>query len=96
VPRRQLDASASIDNQHLCTCNGSTLGEIGRLIAADQPSGLIFHSSGPIEGGWGDIDFWKPLTNRVSAAIALRRKDASQCWRVPGAIRQRTVPAAAP
>jgi hypothetical protein len=21
--------------------------------------GLIFHSSGPIEGGWGIIDFWE-------------------------------------
>ena len=21
--------------------------------------GLIFHSSGPIEGGWGVIDFWE-------------------------------------
>jgi hypothetical protein len=23
------------------------------------PSGLIFHSSGPIDGGWGVIDFWE-------------------------------------
>ena len=23
------------------------------------PSGLIFHSSGPIDGGWGIIDFWE-------------------------------------
>ncbi len=23
------------------------------------PSGMIFHSSGPIEGGWGVIDFWE-------------------------------------
>ena len=22
------------------------------------PRGLIFHSSGPIDGGWGVIDFW--------------------------------------
>ena len=23
------------------------------------PQGLLFHSSGPIEGGWGVIDFWE-------------------------------------
>ena len=22
------------------------------------PKGLLFHSSGPIDGGWGMIDFW--------------------------------------
>jgi hypothetical protein len=25
----------------------------------EAPQGLIFHSSGPIEGGWGIIDFWE-------------------------------------
>ena len=25
----------------------------------DRPDGMIFHSSGPIEGGWGVIDFWE-------------------------------------
>lgn len=25
----------------------------------DPPPGLIFHSAGPIEGGWGVIDFWE-------------------------------------
>ena len=23
------------------------------------PEGLIFHASGPIEGGWGILDFWE-------------------------------------
>ena len=23
------------------------------------PQGLVFHSSGPIDGGWGIIDFWE-------------------------------------
>jgi len=23
------------------------------------PPGLLFHASGPIEGGWGVIDFWE-------------------------------------
>jgi len=25
----------------------------------DPPDGLIFHAAGPIEGGWGIIDFWE-------------------------------------
>jgi quinol monooxygenase YgiN len=25
----------------------------------NPPEGLIFHSAGPIEGGWGVIDFWE-------------------------------------
>ena len=31
------------------------------LINADRsaPSGLLFHASGPIDGGWGIIDFWE-------------------------------------
>ncbi|HEX7610561.1 MAG TPA: hypothetical protein VF380_07805 [Solirubrobacteraceae bacterium] len=24
----------------------------------DHPDGLIFHASGPVEGGWGVLDFW--------------------------------------
>ena len=30
-------------------------------INADRsaPKGLLFHASGPIEGGWGIIDFWE-------------------------------------
>lgn len=24
-----------------------------------SPSGLVFHASGPIDGGWGVIDFWE-------------------------------------
>jgi hypothetical protein len=23
------------------------------------PTGLLFHASGPIEGGWGVLDFWE-------------------------------------
>jgi len=26
---------------------------------ADYPDGLIFHASGPIDGGWGVLDFWE-------------------------------------
>jgi hypothetical protein len=25
----------------------------------DPPDGLIFHAAGPIDGGWGVIDFWE-------------------------------------
>jgi hypothetical protein len=28
-------------------------------IDADPPEGLIFHAGGPIEEGWGVIDFWQ-------------------------------------
>ncbi len=27
--------------------------------AGDPPKGLLFHASGPIENGWGVIDFWE-------------------------------------
>jgi hypothetical protein len=42
---------------------GMTEGDYDRvnekILAAGTPSGLIFHSSGPIDGGWGVLDFWK-------------------------------------
>lgn len=28
-------------------------------LAANPPAGLIFHASGPIDDGWGVIDFWE-------------------------------------
>jgi hypothetical protein len=28
-------------------------------VETDPPEGLILHSAGPIEGGWGIIDFWE-------------------------------------
>jgi hypothetical protein len=28
-------------------------------IDTDPPAGMIVHSAGPIEGGWGVIDFWE-------------------------------------
>lgn len=31
----------------------------GMNVDQDPPAGLIFHSAGPIEGGWGVIDFWE-------------------------------------
>lgn len=31
----------------------------GMGIDADPPDGLIFHSAGPIDAGWGVIDVWE-------------------------------------
>ena len=28
-------------------------------VGSDPPDGLIFHASGPIEGGWQVLDFWE-------------------------------------
>jgi hypothetical protein len=28
-------------------------------VGTDPPAGMIVHSAGPIEGGWGVIDFWE-------------------------------------
>ena len=43
----------------------------------DRPDGLIFHASGPIDGGWGVIDFWESRSQsdrfaqeRIGAAMS--------------------------
>jgi hypothetical protein len=43
----------------------------------DRPDGLIFHASGPIDGGWGVLDFWESRAHfdrfaetRIGAAMA--------------------------
>ncbi len=28
-------------------------------VSGNPPDGLIFHAAGPVEGGWGVIDFWE-------------------------------------
>jgi hypothetical protein len=28
-------------------------------VDSNPPDGLLFHASGPIDGGWGIIDFWQ-------------------------------------
>jgi len=35
--------------------------EVNRHVdpAGDPPDGLLFHASGPIDGGWGVLDFWE-------------------------------------
>lgn len=49
----------------------------GMNIDADPPEGLIFHAAGPIEGGWGILDFWESREdfdrfqeNRLGPAMA--------------------------
>ena len=43
--------------------------------AGNPPKGLLFHSSGPIDEGWGVIDFWESRQDfdafepRIGAAI---------------------------
>jgi hypothetical protein len=43
---------------------GGTAEQIDRLNEAidpdgNPPDGCLFHASGPIDGGWGVIDFWE-------------------------------------
>lgn len=45
-------------------------------VDSDPPEGLIFHSAGPVEGGWNVIDFWESrahfdrfLEGKLSPAI---------------------------
>lgn len=44
--------------------------------AGDRPKGLLFHASGPIEEGWGVIDFWESRQDfdafqpRLQSAVA--------------------------
>lgn len=40
------------------------------VAAAEPPKGLIFHSSGPIEGGWMVVDFWESR-NDFDAAMPI-------------------------
>lgn len=45
-------------------------------VEENRPDGLIFHAAGPIESGWGVIDFWESreqfdsfLESRIGPAI---------------------------
>jgi hypothetical protein len=43
---------------------GGTAEQIDRLNEAidpdgNPPDGCLFHASGPVDGGWGVIDFWE-------------------------------------
>ena len=43
---------------------GGTAADFDRLNAeidpdGNPPDGIMFHASGPIDGGWGVLDFWE-------------------------------------
>ncbi len=44
--------------------------------AGDPPAGLLFHASGPIDGGWGAIDLWE--SREAFDAFAPRIQQAVQ------------------
>jgi hypothetical protein len=35
------------------------------------PRGLLFHASGPVEGGWGIIDFWESRADFDAFAVRI-------------------------
>jgi hypothetical protein len=37
-----------------------------------SPPGLLFHSSGPIDGGWGIIDFWESRADFDAFAVKIQ------------------------
>ena len=41
-------------------------------IDTDPPAGMIVHSAGPIDGGWGVIDFWESREHFESLCAQLR------------------------
>jgi hypothetical protein len=57
--------------------NQEQFDKVNELVnPSDTPDGLIFHSSGPIDEGWGVIDFWESrgqfdafFGSRVKAAV---------------------------
>jgi hypothetical protein len=44
-------------------------------VSGDPPKGLLFHSSGPIDEGWGVIDFWESR-GQFDAFFGSRVQDA--------------------
>jgi len=60
---------------------------------SNPPKGLLFHASGPIDGGWGVIDFWESraafdaFEGRIQQSVGSQRCGAtgsSGCQGVPG------------
>ena len=37
------------------------------------PKGLVFHASGPIDGGWGIIDFWESRQDFDAFQVQIER-----------------------
>jgi hypothetical protein len=49
----------------------------------NPPEGLLFHASGPVDGGWGVIDFWESRVH-FDRFAAERIGPASATVGVPG------------
>ena len=70
------------------------------------PSGLIFHSAGPVDGGWRVIDFresrgrptgsWSQGLDRQPKSLATGLQDPARHRRVPGHQRHEAIVALSP
>jgi hypothetical protein len=47
--------------QKVAGVTGEQIDKLNATIDPDgnPPAGLLFHASGPVDGGWGVIDFWE-------------------------------------
>ena len=57
----------------LAGVDAETFDKVEDAIGArrDRPDGLIFHASGPVDGGWGVLDFWESRAQeRIGSAMA--------------------------
>ena len=64
----------------------------GLGIDEDPPDGLIFHSAGPIEAGWGVIDVWESrgqFDRFIEGRLVPRLKEAgSEGFQAPPDIKE--------
>ena len=57
-----------------------------------RPNGLLFHASGPIDGGWGIIDFWESRADFDAFAPRIAEGMAAGRNRAAGSTRHQGVP----
>ena len=57
-----------------------------------SPEGLLFHASGPIDGGWGIIDFWESREDFDAFSVADHGRHGSGWCPTAGATRYQRVP----
>ena len=43
------------------------------ITAGEPPKGLLFHSSAPVQGGWGVIDFWESRVDYDAAMPVIQK-----------------------
>lgn len=65
-------------------------------IDTDPPKGMIVHSAGPIEGGWGVLDFWESREAFDNFVSERAYATPSEAWRsgVSESARREGVPSA--